>query len=187
MPNAKFVLKEPTSKEPTLVYLFYSFNYCRLKHSTGQKIKPKFWNTEKQRAKDIRSFSESEKFNHLLDKLEADINNSYRTLLLEDITPTPELLRIKLNQVLKKEDSSSKDLAHFIKVVLESSNRKEGTKGAIKQTIRNLNEFKETTGTSLHFDAIDLEFYDKYLDYAKNKGYSLNTIGTHIKRILKYL
>jgi hypothetical protein len=50
MPQATFVLKEPTSKEETLVYLLYRFNGSKLKYSTGQKINPKYWNPETQRA-----------------------------------------------------------------------------------------------------------------------------------------
>ena len=42
MAEAKFVLKEPKSKEFTLIYLMYSFNDQRLKYSTGQKIIPKY-------------------------------------------------------------------------------------------------------------------------------------------------
>ena len=38
MPQATFVLKEPTSKEETLIYLLYRFNGSKLKYSTGQKI-----------------------------------------------------------------------------------------------------------------------------------------------------
>ena len=38
MPNAKFVLKEPSAKEETLIYLFYNYANQRLKYSTGEKI-----------------------------------------------------------------------------------------------------------------------------------------------------
>lgn len=187
MPQATFVLKEPNSKDATLVYLLFSFNGSRLKYSTGQKIEPKFWNQEKQRAKDVRTFTQSASFNFLLNTLEADVNNCYRKLLLEGHTPMPELLRSSLNQVLKKEDSQSKDLAQFAELVLEASDRKPGTKRAIRQTIRILKEFKQATNKSLHFDAIDLDFYDQYLDYVKGQGYSQNTIGTHIKNIKVFM
>lgn len=53
MPNAKFVLKEATSKNPKLVYLMFAYDYKRLKYSTGETIKPKFWNEENQRAKEM--------------------------------------------------------------------------------------------------------------------------------------
>ena len=192
MPQATFVLKNPdlengNARNPTLIYLFFTFNKSRLKYSTGQKVPPKYWNFEKQRVKVVSAFRQAESINMLLDSLEGDVSNCYRTLLLEGITPTPEHLRARLNESLKKEDSSTKDLADFAERVLEASNRKEGTKRAIKQTIRNLKEFKAKTGKSLHFDAIDLDFYDAYLEYAKCAGYSQNTIGTHIKNIKVFM
>ena len=183
MPQVTFVLKEPNSKKTTLIYLIFRFNNCKLKYSTSLKIDPKLWNSEKQRVKEHKTFQEHIEFNFLLDKLKESVNNIYRNLLVNDITPTPEILREKLNQSLKKDNSGSKDLADFIDNVIESSNRKAGTKRAIKQTIRILREFKRKTGKSLHLDNIDLEFYDKYIEFAKNKGYRLNTIGTHIKNI----
>lgn len=187
MPQVTFVLKEPTSKEETLIYLLFRFNGVKLKYSTGQKIKPSKWNSEKQRAKELRTSRDHETLNLLLDDLEADTGNLYRTILLEGGTPTPELLRVRLNERLKKEDSSAKDLAHFSETVLEASARKENTKRAVRQMIRNLKEFKEATGRSLHFDAIDLDFYDAYLEFAKGKGYSQNSIGGHIKNIKVFM
>lgn len=187
MPQASFVLKEPTAKEETLIYLLFRFNGVKLKYSTGQKIVPSKWNAEKQRAKELRSSKEHETLNHLLDDLEGDVGNFYRTILLEGGTPTPEQLRIRLNERLKKEDSSAKDLAHFAETVLATSSRKESSKRAIGQMIRNIKEFREKTGRSLHFDAIDLDFYDKYLEFAKGKGYSQNSIGGHIKNIKVFM
>jgi site-specific recombinase XerD len=192
MPQATFVLKNPSTekdnaKNPTLIYLFFTFNKSRLKYSTGQKVPPKYWNFEKQRVKLIREFRQAESINHLLDKLEGDVSNCYRDLLLEGATPTLELLRVRLNEVLKKEDSSTKDLADFAEKVLEASNRKEGTKRAIKQVIRVLREFKEKKGKSLHFDAIDLDFYDAYVDYLKEQGYSQNSMGNHIKNVKVFM
>jgi hypothetical protein len=42
MPQATFVLKEPTSKEDTLIYMLYRFQGSKVKYSTGQKINPNF-------------------------------------------------------------------------------------------------------------------------------------------------
>lgn len=187
MPQATFVLKQPKGGDETLIYLLYRFNGAKLKYSTGQKIHPIRWNPEKQRAKILRSSKEHESINLLLDDLEANVNNAYRDLILHRVTPTPERLRKSLNQILQKETAPSKDLPEFADSVLTASDRKESTKKAIRQTIRNLKEFKVKTGKSLHFDAIDLDFYNDYLEYAKNQGYGQNTIGTHVKNIKVFM
>jgi len=93
MPQATFVLKEPKSLEPTLIYLFYNINNQRLKYSTGQKIEPKFWNPEKQRVKETKAFKEYANFNFLLDKLETTVNDTYRKLILDDKTSTTDNLK----------------------------------------------------------------------------------------------
>src|SRR5829696_4873754 len=97
MPQATFVLKEPTAKEDTLVYLLFRFNGSKLKYSTGQKINPKFWNPETQRAREIRAFKQYSEFNSLLNNLETEVNNAYRKLLNDRHSPTPDLLRSSLN------------------------------------------------------------------------------------------
>ena len=62
MPQVTFVLKEPFSKEETLVYLLYRFNSSKLKFSTGQKINSKYWNPESQRARELIAFKYAEDF-----------------------------------------------------------------------------------------------------------------------------
>ena len=69
MPQATFVLKNPSIEKenknnPTLIYLFFTFNKSRLKYSTGQKVPPKYWNSEKQRVKLIREFRQAESINN---------------------------------------------------------------------------------------------------------------------------
>src|SRR5215207_8453937 len=107
MPQATFVLKEPTAKDETLVYLLYRFNGQKLKYSSSQKINPKFWNPEKQRAKETRQFSGYAEFNSLLGNLESEIQNSYRKLINDKIVPTPDHLRADLNLFLQKNNGKA--------------------------------------------------------------------------------
>jgi hypothetical protein len=142
MPQATFVLKEPNSKEETLVYLLFRFNGTKLKYSIGKKIYPKFWNPEKQRAKDVRGFSESGEFNSLLNNLESEVNNAYRKLINDRVSPTPDLLKSALNQFLQNDSGRTKDLIGFAEYWLETTDRKPKTKKQLSQAIRNLKEFK---------------------------------------------
>lgn len=187
MPHASFVLKEPTSTEPTLVYLLYRFNGAKLKFSTGQKILPKLWNPETQRAREVRSFNYGE-FNALLNNLQGIVGDEYRRLLNDRKTPTPDLLRVALNIFLQKGDSaSSKDLISFAEYIVENTDRSHGTKKQLRQAIRNLREFKFYSKRSLHFDSIDLDFYDEFVDFLIKKNYGKNTIGTLIKNLKVFM
>src|SRR5947209_3388314 len=187
MPQATFVLKEPTSKEDTLVYLLYRFNGSKLKFSTGQKINPKYWNPESQRAREVRAFKYAE-FNTLLNNLETEVNDAYRTLINDRKTATPDLLRVALNIFLQKNtSSSSKDLISFAEYIVESTDRSKGTKKQLRQSIRNLKEFKVVSKRSLHFDSIDLDFYDEFVDFLIKKNYGKNTKGTLIKNVKVFM
>ncbi len=187
MASATFVLKEPKSIEPTLVYLIFRFNGSMLKYSTGQKIFSKFWNPEKQRAKETRQFPEYAEFNTLLNNLEGCVNDNYRKLLNDKITPIPELLRIPLDKILQKDSGREKDLISFADHLVDTTDRKPGTKKQLRQAIRNLREFKQETKRSLHLDSIDLEFYDAFIDFLLKKNYGKNTIGTLIKNIKVFM
>lgn len=187
MASVTFVLKEPRSLEPTLVYLLFRFNGSKLKYSTGQKITPKFWNPEKQRSKETRQFPEYSEFNTLLGNLETAVNNTYRKLLNDRLTPTPELLRPSLDEVLQKDNGQIKDLINFSEHWVNTTDRKPGTKKQLRQAIRNLREFKQATNRSLHFDSIDLDFYDQFIDFLNRKNYGKNTIGTLIKNVKVFM
>jgi len=183
MPQATFVLKGPKATEPTLVYLLFHFNSTKLKYSTSQKILPKNWNTEKQRAKELRSFPEYPHFNFLLDKLETTVNNCYRKIMLDDITPTPDLLRKAVDKALNKKEGS-KGFVLFAEAVLKASDRKAVTKKSIQQTLNVLKDYKEYVKKQLYFDSIDLDFYNDFIDYLTTKrNLKQLTIGNHIKNI----
>lgn len=187
MPQATFVLKEPNSTEPTLVYLLYRFNGVKLKFSTGQKIKPKLWNPEAQRAREIKSFNYGE-FNGILNNLQSIVGDEYRKLINDRKVPTPDLLKVPLNIFLNKGHSqSAKDLISFADYIVENTDRSHGTKKQLKQAIRNLREFKFYSKRSLHFDSIDLDFYDEFVDFLIKKNYGKNTIGTLIKNVKVFM
>lgn len=188
MPEAKFVLKEPTSKESTLVYLFFYFNNQVLKYSTGLKIQTKFWNKEKQRAKETRQFSQYLEFNSYLNKIESSVNNLYRKLMNDEIIPSPFLLREELNiSLLKSSTQSKKTLIDFIKELISNSAKKPNTIKNYKQTLKQLIEFKAAKKTELSFDKIDLTFYENFMKYCYEKNFSTNTIGGFVKNIKVFM
>src|SRR2546423_1811438 len=114
--------------------------------------------------------------------------NHYGNLLNDRKTATPDLLRIALNIFLQKHTSpSSKDLISFAEYIVESTDRSKGTKKQLKQAIRNLKEFKIASKRSMHFDSVDLDFYDEFVDFLLKKNYGKNTIGTLIKNVKVFM
>ena len=188
MPNATFVLKEPNANNDTLVYLLYRYNGQKLKFSTSQKIHPKFWNEEKQRAKETRQFPGFIEFNSLLNSLEHRVSDGYRKLLNDGISPTPDKLRKILNEALYKEDTTLKnDLIAFARNLILNSTKKRETIANYKQAVRILEEFKNYKNVTILFDSINLDFYEDFMKFCLNKAYSTNTIGGLIKNIKVFM
>lgn len=205
MPEATFVLKEPNSKEPTLIYLFYCFNKQRLKYSTGEKIKPKFWNSASHRARETSANSTYASTNKTLEDLATDVKQAHKDLISEKSSPTTQKLKDALDRSLFKHEHAQKaTLLKFADELIKNSNRKANTIKQWKQTLNKLIEFRHATNIDVDFDTINMDFYDKFINYLNKKGYtkisikggektltrlnySKNSIGGFIKNIKVFM
>ena len=75
----------------------------------------------------------------------------------------------------------------FAEHLSKNTDRKPGTTKQLKQTIRLLKEFSQATEYKLHFDGIDLTFYDSFVDFLTRAGYKKNSIGSHIKNVKVFM
>jgi integrase len=189
MAKVSFVLKQPNTEKETLVYLLFRYHAQTLKYSTGLNIHPKFWNGDKQRAKETRSFPGYVEFNALLVNLESTIQNRFRELINDKIEPTPELLRVPLDEYLQKGIKKEfSDLIAFAEHYVETSNRKPGTKKQLRQAIRNLREFKAYSRRNMSFESVDIPFYNEFVRFlVEERKYGTNTIGTLIKNLKVFM
>ena len=92
MPTSNYYLYDSRCITKTLIVLHFHYNNSKLAFSTRQKALPKFWNKSRQRLKEVTQCPEAKSINQILNKLDVDINNIYRELILTDITPSNELL-----------------------------------------------------------------------------------------------
>jgi integrase len=188
MPKATFVLKEPNSKDNTLVYLLFRYQNQTFKYSTGQKILPKFWSFPEQRAKETKQFKQYGEFNALLQKIEDKAFDSYRKLTTDIIVPTKDRMRKELNRkLLKGELAKQNNFINFIDDSIKNSIKRPNTVFSYKQTFNQLVKFKAQYKREMTFENIDLEFYDDFMKYCLDKNYSPNTIGTYIKVIKMFM
>ncbi|UUW09777.1 site-specific integrase [Flavobacterium plurextorum] len=191
MSKAKFILKEPTSKEDSLIYLIYNYQYSRFKYSTGEHINPKFWNPKNQRAKETKQFPEYPEFNTRLDKIQNGINNVFRKLLNDGIQPNNTILKEELKNQLSDHILKPKKqtFIEFIdKYINESkSNKREGTIKVYNTTFKYLKEYASKQKT-IDFENITLEFYNNYTAFLyQEHSLSANTVGKHIKTIKSFM
>jgi len=194
MPEAKFVLKEPNSKDSTLIYLFYNFNYKRLKYSTGEKVHPKFWNDENQRVRINKQFPLSQQINTRLDDIKSAVDIIYKDFINNKIIPTPDKLREKLDLEIKqhitKLSNGQTDLFNFIENHIKDSKhlKKPNTLKNYTSTFNHLKEYCKQYKTTLGFQDITLDFYNSFSTYLiKTQGLSNNTVGKYFKTLKSFL
>lgn len=192
MAKVKFILKEPTSKNDTLIYLVYNYQYKRFKYSTGEKINPKFWNERHQRVKESKNFPEYPEFNTRLDTFENGLNTAFRRLLNDGIQPNNDLLKKELefeldDKVLKQR---KKTLIEFVDTFIEESEnvKQKSTITVYKTTLKHLKNYTAKRNKSINFDSINLSFYSDFTKYlSQDLEMSTNTIGKYIKTIKTFL
>ena len=105
MPEVNFFLKQPKSKEESLIYLFLSYNNQRLKYSTGEKIKPVYWDSENQKVKGTKKFPEYPEFNNSLNDLRKKAFDAYRKVLNDGFEPTNRLIKKELDKTARFSES----------------------------------------------------------------------------------
>ena len=197
-----YYLKRPNSKSTTAIYARISYQGNQLKYYIPEKVDPKFWNKESQRAKETKTFREYPEFNTKLDHISSDIKNVYRKYLNDHAgdSPAPQHLKDLLDIRIKDLQSESKKHINFFSFFEELMNQsKSGTRLSAKSgkpcskntvkayatTLNNLNEFNSSRQMKMDFDSINLAWYNNYLEFLiKEKTFTTNTVGKHIK-ILK--
>ena len=203
MATAKFYLKDRKSKEETQIYLQFNFNYfetddtgkkkyIKLRYYTGEKINPKFWNTQKQKAKETKKFPEYPELNTRLKDVENAIFDIYRRLKNDNIKPTPELLKENLLLHYNKTSKPTKEphlyslFSYFEYFINDSIKRKrENTIKKYKTTLIHLKNFAKIKGyKDVEFKDISLDFYYNFLDYLTLDLFLAdNTAGIYIKTL----
>ena len=201
MITSTFVLKDKNSKNETTILLLVRYNYKRIKYSTGEKIKPAYWEKYYNASKDgkklfiegINDKKLKEQFNDIniqllrySDKVNT-INNYFK---VQKITPTFDFIKQELDKEFvtnSQPQSKQVTLFSFIDDFIESTNKRASTLQAYKNTLNHLKEFQTHQKKKITFENIDLDFYDDFIKYLKGKDFSENTIGKLIKNVKVFM
>lgn len=201
MAKTTFILKEPRSKDDTLVFLVFRYGNNRVKFSTKEKINPKYWNEDTHRARETKQFSGYSNFNHRLETIEDTAKDVFREYQNNNNhrQPTVEEFRELLQQRFYPATSGNdKTLFGFIDRFIEEAKTRvnektgkpfsNGIKKGYSQTLKVLKDFQQKKRKRIDFDTIDLNFYNEFTEYmATEKKYAINNIGKHIKTLKTFL
>jgi len=84
-------------------------NFCSLKwnvFSTGNKIFPVQWDTNRQRAINSKRFPYNTELNIWLDKIDGEIKSMFRGFHIDNVSPNADLVRNQINERIFKKTSS---------------------------------------------------------------------------------
>lgn len=188
MAKINFYLKNPNDKNPSLIYLTTFINAKKFKFSTGQKIHPKFWNFENQRLK--KNCSDSAEMNDFLEGLATNLNRilltartAGREIVLQDV-------REKLIKSIQRENITTNEFHSVINEYYEirRDNVSPNYLKNIKTLINHLYGFEKKRKYKLSFERIDLNFYDKFVNYLQvDKGHFNDSWGKYISVLKTFL
>ena len=107
--SVSFILKDRESKHETLIFLVYWYKQLRIKMSTGEKIKPKFWNHTEHHARETIQFNEGKNINTRLKTDRDNVMNAARDHLNKYGTIKIEILRDEFRSILRPKPSEEPD------------------------------------------------------------------------------
>jgi len=200
----KLLLREPTAKGKTLIFLVFRIGNDRLKYSTGESIEPQYWNTETQTANEAikgnKQLSEQLKsINLQLSRYKNKVAEIESFWTVQKIEPTIEALKDELDKEFKIEPATRKnDLFGFIETFIENVKFTRGTnpkpispktKTKYRITLKILKDFAEKKRRGkLDFKNIDMDFYFEFIDFLqKQYKHTPNTIGKNVKVLKLFL
>ncbi len=195
-----FYLTRPEAKTDTAIFARICYNGFKVKYYAPEKINPKYWSKETQRAKQSEKlFKEYPEFNQRLNLWESDVKNIFRTWVNDNAgtIPNPETLRLILDKGLKgvepKKEIEKTFYFFFEQLIdqmkagirLQPNTGKPFSKATIfvySITLKRLKEFSAIYKQKIDFQTINLEFYSDFMKYLiKDLKLASNTIGKYIK------
>lgn len=177
--NTTFILKEPNSKLPTLIYLTINHDYVKYKFSTQEKILPSLWNKKRKRVS-IKAENYLE-INNRLDKIALRYSEALKKLLSKDLTVNKSAIEEEYRGILiaenqkpaKKSNKTSffEFIDHFIsdsesgKRLINGQRLSPFTVKGYKVTRNHLINFQKSYKGKLAFDKLDTKFYNSFVSY----------------------
>lgn len=201
MANITFKLRKPKSPAPQMIYLVYRFGRNeKLAYSTGLKVLPAHWNSEKMRVRNIVEALGKDAINNRLNELHTVTTTYIIETKARGKQLTKALLKKYLDDYTNNQLSDSEKTLHgFIAGYLERNktriNPNSGklisykVKREHERTYELLMQFEaeKRKGVLLDFEDITLDFYADFTAYLQSLKLSANTIGHKIQTLKTWL
>lgn len=174
------------------IFLYFRYDKKTLKYNTGEKATLKEWHLGKQRMKP--NVIGAEQINAFLDSLEEKIQTIYREFKKEDIIPTVEMLKERLQP--KKIEPTPKSIvekADFFKlfkrfIELSKSTKAYNTTRNYLSVYNHIKAFNDQYSYNITFDGINFNLYHDLIEYCtEDCSLSNNSVSSVIKNLKVFL
>ncbi len=192
--KVKFNLRQTSDEnKDTLIYLVCTINHKQEKISTGQKVRPKYWDKEKQVAIVANTLPKAIQQQNAKVNKELNILNmrfaEWQDYMLDHPEET-ELGAEKLRVFIAGEREKLKvnPLDWFESAIQSNSNNSTGTKGKYMTDLKMLRKFvEESKVRATDFSCLNYTFIKKFEKYMLDKGMSMHTIINRITSFKSWL
>lgn len=175
--------------EPGTILLIFRYSGNRVVLSTGVSVPQKFWDYNKQRVKNTRSFPHSAKINAMLNRLNSqcmEVHYSFKTL---GIVPSPSKFKAALKAKTEQREDTVPTVIEFIQHFIEereAMNRPKGSIQVYKNCLGHLQGYSQAKKKILEFETISEEWKNDFLSYlfTQNNLEGQNYSDSYINKIL---
>ena len=184
-----FILVNP-EREVSSIAVLISFRGKKYKKSTGESVRVRQWSTAKKRVKVTAGNTEAELINDSLDKWEEAARKTISYFKEKTYVPSSaEFISVLEEYRYGKPTNSRIDMVEYTGQFIE---RYTGilSEGCMKQyrLVRNLlSRYSADNKKIIHFEDIDVTFYNSFMKWFYRQGYSVNYFGAVIKDIKRIM
>lgn len=193
IPAVRFNLKDKDTTAPTLIYLVFRYAKKRLKFSTGEKVIPRYWDVNTQRAKYTKAHPEyvgmNERLNHW-QGMTTQIFKDYDFGEL-DLEQFKYELNVRSGKIEKEKEITFFDfIKEYIEMRKSEPNAKRGTWKRFITIQNNLKDYAtDRKIKNLDFEDIDMNFYHDFKSwlYDGSRKHAINNAAKVFKIIKQFL
>jgi len=191
MIDVKFYLNNSNSEFTTIYAVVHEFGR-RYKWPTGIRIQSDMWNPAKQRCRYRSDYSDAAITNDRLEAWENLVEAIFADFMKDLIIPSQHSFRLAIKDKLKdlvqsEPDRKITELVAFAKVFKDSVSRADRTLIRYKTTIMLLEQFEKHRHKKIHFEDVDITFYESFRKWMYSKNASINYFGDTIKNIKVFM
>ncbi len=166
-----------------------TFNGERIrKNMNGIKVLSRHWKKERIKPSlKSESYNNHVEYNKRLDEFSDKINTIFRYFYLNNITPSKELVEQKISDNSFGENVLAPQFFQSFEEFINTSRTTKalGTLKKYKTVFGFLIQFQSYSCYTLHFDNINLDFYEKFRDYCFEERNTLNNYFGKLVAIIK--